>query len=61
MRDVQAVFDAIIEYIGILEEQLQQVDPNLDWKEINKTYRPSMRLYELQNFINGERERRQQE
>jgi len=61
MRDVQAVFDALIEYIGILEEQLQQVDPNLDWKEINKVYRPSMRLYELQQFINGERERRQQE
>jgi len=40
---------------------LQLVDPNLDWKEINKVYRPSMRLYELQQFINGERERRQQE
>jgi len=61
MHDIQAVFDAIIEYIGILEEQLQQVDPSIDWKEVNKTYRPSMRLYELQQFINGERERRQQE
>jgi len=61
MHDVQAVFDAIIEYIGILEEQLQQVDPNLDWKEINKTYQPNMRLYELQNFINGVRDGRQQE
>ena len=61
MHDVQTIFDAIIEYIGILEEQLQQVDPNLDWKEINKTYQPSMRLYEIQNFINGVRDGRQQE
>ena len=61
MHDIQTIFDAIIEYIGILEEQLQQVDPNLDWKEINKTYRPSMNLYEIQNFINGVRDGRQQE
>ena len=61
MHDIQTIFDAIIEYIGILEEQLQQVDPNLDWKEINKTYQPNMRLYELQQFINGVRDGRQQE
>ncbi len=60
MHDVQTVFDAIIEYIGILEEQLQQVDPSIDWKELNKTYQPSMRLYELQNFINDKRWRQQE-
>jgi len=61
MHDVQTIFDAIIEYIGLLEEQLQLVDPNIDWKEVNKQYRPSMRLYELQNFINGVRDGRQKE
>ena len=61
MHDIQTIFDSIIEYIGLLEEQLQLVDPSIDWKEVNKQYRPSMRLYELQNFINGVRDGRQQE
>ena len=54
MNDPQTSLNALIDYIGILEQMLNVSWNNVDWKEYNVKYNPTMHLYCLQQWINQE-------
>jgi len=52
MNDPQTSLNALIDYIGILEQMLNVSWSNVDWKKYNLKYNPTMHLYNLQQLIN---------